>query len=144
MNATSHTEDLKSSRTIGTSSRARRLLLAGMGFVVFEALFIWLLGDKIYEFSYFSTPLWGLLALAGAGYFALGYFSRSWLSGLMLAAPLLVAVYFVNGVWTVEYENGVVIGTNANFAEIWLTLSFIFVPAWALGVLSASMRSRQS
>ncbi|MBK5233858.1 MAG: hypothetical protein JJE13_12865 [Thermoleophilia bacterium] len=84
-----------------------------------------------------------MLALAGAGYFALGFCSRSWLSALMLAAPLLVTVYFVNVVWTTEYANGVIVGQNANFAEIWLTLSFIFVPAWALGVWSASRSFRQ-
>lgn len=125
------------------ASRLQRLLLASTGFLAFEALFIWLLGDKIYDFSYFSPVLWGMLALAGAGYFALGYYSRSWWSGLILAAPPLVAVYFVNVVWTTEYAGGVIIGENANFAEIWLSLSFIFVPAWALGVLSASRRFRQ-
>lgn len=125
--------------TIGVS-RLQRLMLAGTGFIAFETLFIWLLGDKVYDFSYFSPVLWGMLALAGTGYFALGYCSRSWWSGLILAAPLLVAVHFVNVVWTTEHGNGVIIGENANFAEIWLSLSFIFVPAWALGVLSANRR----
>lgn len=122
------------------ASRLQRLLLASTGFVAFEALFIWLLGDKVYDFSYFNPVLWGMLALAGTGYFAVGYCSRSWWSGLILAAPLLVAVYFVNVVWTTEYGNGVIVGENANFAEIWLSLSLIFVPAWAFGALKANRR----
>lgn len=134
-NMTRHTESFESSGT-DDESRTWRLLLASLGFVAFEVLFIWLLGEKIYEYSYFSFGYVGLVTLAGAGYFALGYFSRSWLSGLILAAPLLIAVYFVNDVWIVEYENSVVIGTNANFVEIWLTLCPVFVPAWALGVMS--------
>lgn len=139
-NTASHTQDLEPTGTTGIS-RSWRLLLAGLGFIAFEALFIWNLGDKVYDYSYFSPVFWGMLALAGAGYFALGYCSRSWLSALMLAAPLLVAVYFVNVVWTTDFGNGTFV-ENANFAEIWLTLSFIFVPAWALGVLSANRRFR--
>lgn len=142
MNTVGSTPDLERTGTTGLSSM-RRLLLASVGFVAFEALFIWALGDKVYDYSYFSPAFLGMLALSGAGFFALGYFSRSWLSALILAAPLLVAVYFVNVVWTTEYENGVIVGVNANFAEIWLTLSIIFVPAWVLGVLSAGRISRQ-
>lgn len=139
MNTTSSTEELEPSGTIGMS-RLHRLALAALGFTAYEALFIWLFGDKIFGFGYLSLGLWAMVAMAGAGYFALGYFSRSWLSGLVLVAPLLVAVYFVNVVWSVEYENGVIIQENANFAEIWLTLSLVFFPVWALGVLSASRR----
>lgn len=136
MNTTGHTKDLKSPGAIGIS-RPLRLLLVGLGFASFEALFIWLLGERIYDYSYFSLGMWGLVALAGSGYFALGYLSRSWLSGLFLVAPLLVALYFVNVVWVTEYPDGSSIGVNANFAEIWLTLSSVFVPAWVLGILSS-------
>lgn len=116
-----------------------RLLIAACGFVAFEALFIATLGESIYDFSYFSLGLWGLIALAGAGYLGLGIFSRSWLSALVLVAPLAIAAYFVNVIWTEEFES-IIVGKNANFTQIWLALSLIFVPAWAFGVLHGKKR----
>ncbi|MGB0121427.1 MAG: hypothetical protein WBP55_10800 [Solirubrobacterales bacterium] len=133
MNTDSRSQDLNQTRSTGISRGQR--LLASLGFFAFEALFIWTLGDKVYDYSYFSPVLWGILAIAGAGFLALGYCSRSWLSALVLPAPLLIAIYFENVVWTTQLANGGSIGVNANFAEIWLALSVIFVPAWTLGVL---------
>lgn len=101
-----------------TESRLLRLLIAASGFIAFEALFIATLGESIYDFDYFSLGMWGLLILAGAGYLALGIFSRTWLSGLVLAAPLVIAAYFVNVIWTTEFESGVTVTENSNFTEI--------------------------
>lgn len=112
----------------------QRLVLAGVGFLAFETTLMWILGGKIYDYSYFSPAFWGMLALAGVGYFGLGFFSRSWLSGFALMVPILVAICLVNVVWTTEFENGISVGVNTNLPEVWLTLSVIFVPAWALGV----------
>lgn len=137
MNHTSDVADIEETEANG-SSRFPRLLIAVVVFVAFEALFIWGLGDLIYDFSYLSFGMWGLVALAGSGYLGLGVFSRSWLSGLALVAPLLIAVYFVNVVWTTDLGSGGSFGVNSNFAEIWLTLSWVFVPAWAVGVVIAT------
>lgn len=141
MNTAGQVQDLKATGNTGLS-RTQRLLVTSIAFVAFEAFFIWSLGDKVYEYAYFSPILWAILALAGAGYFALGYCSRTWLSALTLAGPLLVAIYFVNVVWTTDLVGGGSFTENANFAEIWLRYSLIFVPAWALGVLSATRRIR--
>jgi hypothetical protein len=119
------------------SSRApsgARLLLVAISFLAFEATFIWTLGDKLYDFSYFSPAFWGLLALASVGYFGLGFFSRTWQSGFALVGPLLVALYFVNVVWTTDLGDGTSVATNSNFVAIWFTLSVVFLPAWVLGV----------
>jgi len=140
--ATGDAGQLGTTASAGTSRR-QRLLLAGAGFLAFEAIFIWILGDRIYDFSYLSPVLWGMLALAGAGYFALGFFSRSWLSALFLVGPLLVAVYFVNVVWTHDLPNGGMVTDNASFAEIWLELSLLFIPAWGAGLIYGKRRARQ-
>lgn len=116
-------------------TNSRHLLSAGVGFMAFEAVFIWALGDKVYDFGYFSPVLWGMLALAAVGYGALGYFSRSWLSAPFLLFPLLVALYFVNVVWTTEFESGASISWNSNFVQVWFSYSIVFIPAWAYGVL---------
>ena len=132
---------------LDAASRLKRILLAGSAFALYEALFIWLLGDRIYDFTYFSFGMMSLIVSAGAGYFALGFLSRSWLSGFFLLLPVLVAVFFVHDVWAVEYGNGgstVSVIENANFVEIWLTLSAVFVPAWALGILTATTAWRGS
>jgi len=129
---------------IRDGSNRGRFLVAAAGFVVYETLFIWLLGDRVYDYPYFSPMLWGWVALAAAGFFALGFFSRSWWSSLLLAAPLLVAFYFVYVVWTTNYPNGGSLTVNTNFPEIWLAYSAIFVPVWAAGVLIAKGRGRRS
>lgn len=124
-------------------ARLKRVMLAGAIFAIYETLFIWLLGDRLYAFPYASAGMLGLVVTAAAGYFALGHFSRSWWSGLFLVLPAVVCLLFVNEVWTVEYGDGgssILLTTNANFVEVWLSFSTIFVPAWALGVLAAVKR----
>ena len=58
-------------------------MLAYPGFVAFETLFIWILGEKLYGHSLDSQAFWGMLSLAGAGHLELGCFSRSWLLGVL-------------------------------------------------------------
>lgn len=136
MNTSSHVEELDPSRSLG-NSRAQRVLLAGGGFIAFETLFIWLLGDRVYDFPYFSLGFLGWTVLSTAGYFGLGFFSRSWLSALFMVVPPLVVYYFVYEVWVVNYPGGGSLIVNASLPEIWLTCSIAFVPAWALGVWCA-------
>ncbi len=47
-------------------------------------------------------------------------------------------------VWTTEIVSGGSIGVNANFAEIWLTLTCVFVPAWVVGVVAATRKTRRT
>ena len=139
MEAPGHTGDLKASATVGRS-KLQRLAFAGAGFVLFETLFIWILGDRVYDYLFLSPMLWDWVAIAAAGYFALGFFSRSWWSAPLLVVPLLVAFYFVYVVWTTNYPGGGSLTINANFPEIWLIYSFVFVPVWAVGVLVSKAR----
>ena len=112
--------------------QSRPLPVAAAGFVVYETFSSGSSATGSVT-TRTSAPCFGAGSLAAAGFFALGFFSRSWWSSLLLAAPLLVAFYFVYVVWTTNYPNGGSLTVNTNFPEIWLAYSAIFVPVWAAG-----------
>jgi hypothetical protein len=113
----------------------RGFMWVGISFIAFETLLITVFGDSFFSYSGIWTVV--MFAVAGVGYFALGYRSGSWLSAGLLLVPLLVAA-MVGGTQgpTVAYADGT-IRHGLAFYQWWLLLSVVFVPLWALGVYVA-------
>jgi len=145
MNTSGHAVDGTPDVNVGRTG-SRRFLFTAIGFVAFEALLIGALGDYFYADNTAAFWMWGMVALATAGYFALGYFSGSWKSAALLAAPLLVAVAIGTPGPVVAHVEGatVSIRENVDLDQLWLILSLVFLPAWALGVLTTVLRSRHT
>lgn len=115
-----------------------RLVLAGLVFLAFEAILIVLFGDYFYTDESSIPGAIGMVLVAAAGYFALGFFTRSWWSGALLLVMLLIAIAVEKPGPTVVMVEGatVAVRESSDLACKWLTYSIAFVPAWLLGLLS--------
>lgn len=114
----------------------RRLVLTGFLFLVFEGVLIAVFGDYFYTGVSSELGVMLMLALASIGYLLLGFFSRSWLSLLVAALPVLFALALDPPVpeeaWGSE---------RPSLHLAWIWYSIVFLPAWGLG-LAASFAIR--
>lgn len=107
-----------------------RYLRAGMGFLVFEAMIVFILGGPFLGDSD-STLLFIVIAGAGGvGYLLLGVFAGTWLSVLFIGLPILIAV---------PIGGTVADGGSASEIPLYVSWTFLtlyfFAPAWLFGLL---------
>lgn len=124
----------------------RRLVLMGAAFLLYEIVLIVAFGDYFYADVASTIGAWGMVAVASAGYFALGYFSRSWYSVVLLIVMLLVAVIIgrPGPIFATADGSTVTVHENPDLSSMWLMYSLVFVPAWAVGILVARNRGWSS
>jgi len=121
----------------------RRFFVVGIAFLIYEAVLIVVFGDNFYADVASTIGSWGMVAVAAAGYFALGYVSRSWYSAAFLIAMLLVAAAIGKPGPTFVTATGpsIDVHQNPDSGSLWLTLSLVFVPVWAVGTFIAKKQS---
>ncbi len=108
-----------------------RLLVAGVGFLVYSAILILVFGDYFYEGVSSGIGHWGMIGAAALGYLLLGGLSRAPVSIVIGLLPPLLA-WYVDPSIPAE-----AVGDPMPLYQSWLTWVYIFLPAWLVGLLGS-------
>ena len=113
-------------------------LIAGLAFLVYEALVITLLSGVVFGEIDSGLLYLGIAAIAGgAGYALIGYITGSWASIVFIVLPVVIALAI----------GGTDASDSAGTGEVplyvaWTAMSYFFVPAWLAGLLVAFVLRR--
>lgn len=114
----------------GTASGWNYFLRAGLAFLAFETVIIFLLGGPLLGDSDSTLLFFAIAGVGAIGYLMLGVLAGTWLSVLFLVLPIVIAVA-VGGTMADGYSAS---ETPLYVSWTFLTLYF-FAPAWLFGLL---------
>lgn len=112
----------------------RRLLVACVAFLALESVLILAFGDYFYEGVSSGLGRWGMIGLAALGYLLLGAVSRAPVSIVIGLLPPLLAWYV-----DIPVPAAATDGDALPLDQTWLTLIYVFLPAWLIGLLGARL-----
>ena len=117
-----------------TESKWRRFILATILFLVYELVVIVFFGEYFFTGVASEAGVWMMVAAAATGYLLLGLLSGSWLSIFVIGIPLVFVLALDPPVHPDAWGS-----ERLPLTGVWFMLSVIFLPAWGLGTLIASL-----